>query len=107
LSQRGHTVEMAADGQTALQKLAASEYDLVICDMIMPDILGTELYERAAEKYPALDRRFIFVTGNVVDKDTRLFLEKSRLPWLSKPFLPADIENIVHKTANATLFSTD
>jgi two-component system NtrC family sensor kinase len=107
LSQRGHTVEMAADGQTALQKLAASEYDLVICDMIMPDILGTDLYERAAKKYTALDRRFIFVSGNVVDKDTRLFLEKSRLPWLSKPFLPADIENIVHKTANATLFSTD
>ena len=40
----------------------------------------------------------IFITGNVVDMDTRIFLEKSGVLWLSKPFLPADLEKIVNQT---------
>ena len=102
LSQQGHRVDMVSDGQSALQKLAQTSYDLVICDMIMPDLLGAELYSRASELYPLLADRFIFVTGNVVDKDTRIFLEESGLPWLSKPFLPTDIETVVRQTVTAT-----
>jgi len=84
-----------------LQKLTQTNYDLVICDMIMPDLLGTELYSQASELSPPLADRFIFVTGNVVDKDTRIFLEECGLPWLSKPFLPSDIEAVVRQTAVA------
>lgn len=91
----GHTVETALDGKTALEKLETAPYDLIICDMLMPDMLGAELYRRVLEKDPKLAARFVFITGNVVDMDTRLFLEKSGLPWLAKPFLPADLEKIV------------
>ncbi|MBI1880276.1 MAG: GAF domain-containing protein [Chloroflexi bacterium] len=96
---RGHMVETAPDGKTALQKLDAQAYDLVVCDVLMPDILGPELYQKAVEKFPQLVHRFIFITGNVVDMDTRIFLEKSGLAWLSKPFLPTDIEQLVEQTA--------
>lgn len=96
---RGHTIETAPDGKTALQKLEAQTYDLVVCDVLMPDILGPELYQQAIKKFPNLSNRFIFITGNVVDMDTRIFLEKSGLAWLSKPFLPTDIEQVVEQTA--------
>jgi two-component system NtrC family sensor kinase len=98
LNRLGHKVETAPDGAAALQNIDQQPYDLIICDVIMPDILGPELYERAVRKYPGLTKRFIFITGNVVDIDTRLFLEKSDLPWLAKPFLPADIEQAIAKT---------
>jgi two-component system NtrC family sensor kinase len=98
-TQRGHIVETAPDGKTALQKLDSQSYDLIVCDVLMPDILGPELYEQAVEKFPHLRNRFIFITGNVVDMDTRIFLEKSGLAWLSKPFLPTDIEQLVAQTA--------
>ena len=99
LTPLGHTVDIVPEGKKALQKLDETAYDLVICDVLMPDILGTEIYESAAKKYPELSQRFIFVTGNVVDKDTRIFLERSGLPWLSKPFLPTDIKAAVNRTA--------
>jgi two-component system NtrC family sensor kinase len=96
LTQLGHTVDIVPAGKSALEKLAANRYDLVLCDVLMPDILGPQIYESAAQKNPTLRDRFVFITGNVVDKDTRLFLEKSGLPWLSKPFLPTDIEKLVN-----------
>jgi two-component system NtrC family sensor kinase len=97
LSHQGHTVETAPDGKTALQKLDDQTFDLIVCDVLMPDILGPELYQKAIEKFPQLIDRFIFITGNVVDMDTRVFLEKSGLSWLSKPFLPSDIEQMVEQ----------
>jgi two-component system NtrC family sensor kinase len=98
LNHQGHTVETAPDGKTALQKLDGQTFDLIVCDVLMPDILGPELYQKAIEKFPQLIDRFIFITGNVVDMDTRIFLEKSGLAWLSKPFLPSDIEQLVEQT---------
>jgi two-component system NtrC family sensor kinase len=100
LKRSGHTVETAPDGTTALIQLKAQSYDLVICDVLMPDILGPDLYRQITEEFPALTERFIFITGNAVDLNTRSFLEESGVPWLSKPFLPADIEKIVEQTVN-------
>jgi two-component system NtrC family sensor kinase len=102
LRQLGHTVDTAQDGKTALAKLEAYTYDIIICDVLMPDILGPELYERVLEKHPHLAGRFIFITGNVVDMDTRVFLEKSGTPWLAKPFLPVDIQHVIEETAAET-----
>jgi two-component system NtrC family sensor kinase len=99
LKVKGHTVETATDGQTALHMLNGQSYDLVISDILMPDVLGPELYHQAVEQFPHLQDRFIFITGNVVDLDTRKFLEKSGLFWLSKPFLPNDLEKAVNQLA--------
>jgi two-component system NtrC family sensor kinase len=95
LNSKGHKVETAPDGQTALHKLEEQTYDVIICDMLMPDILGPQLYQQAVKKFSYMADHFIFITGNVVDPDTRLFLEQSGLPWLSKPFLPTDVEKAV------------
>ncbi len=102
LTKLGHTVDTAQNGNIALQKLNTTSYDLVFCDILMPDILGPELYEQATEQFPHLTDHFIFVTGNVVDIDTRIFLEKSNLPWLPKPFLPTDIAKIMAKVIAET-----
>lgn len=100
LEKFGHTVETAQNGQSALQKLKSQSFDLVFCDVLMPDILGPQLYQQAIQQIPRLTKSFIFITGNVVDIDTRIFLEKSKLPWLAKPFLPVDIERVITQTIN-------
>ncbi len=97
LTKLGYTVDTAKNGNIALQKLDAISFDLVICDVLMPDILGPELYEQVLVKFPQMKNRFVFVTGNVVDMDTRIFLEKSNLPWLPKPFLPTDIDRVIRQ----------
>ncbi len=99
----GHEVDTVPDATSALAKLKNQVYDLVICDVLMPDLLGPELYEQAIQLFPRLDRRFIFITGNAIDLDTRTFLEQSGLPWLAKPFLPADITGVVRQAFVQTL----
>lgn len=95
LGRKGHIVETVPDGTAAWHKLTSQTYDLVISDILMPGIFGPELYQRIIQETPHLKDRFIFITGNTVDVETRLFLEKSGLPWLSKPFLPGDLEKAV------------
>jgi CheY-like chemotaxis protein len=68
----------------------------------MPDILGLDLYQQVTARFPSLAQRFIFITGNIVDIDTRLFLEKTNLTWLAKPFLPSDIEQAISKALART-----
>jgi two-component system NtrC family sensor kinase len=95
LEKQGHQVDTAPNGGIAQQKINTQGYDLIICDVLMPDMLGPDLYKQAIEDWPDLVNRFIFITGNVVDADTRTFLEKSGLPWLPKPFLPTDRERAI------------
>jgi two-component system NtrC family sensor kinase len=99
LKLKGHLVETASDGHTALQKLGTQTFDLIISDMLMPDLMGQELYQKVVDQFPHLADNFIFITGNVVDLDTRAFLEKSGVSWLAKPFLPSDLDKVVSQLA--------
>ena len=100
LGRLGYTVDTASDGKIGLEKLNENNYDIIICDVLMPDILGPDLYGRAVKQFPHLHGSFIFITGNVVDPDTRIFLENSGSPWLAKPFLPKDIKRAITEVLN-------
>jgi CheY-like chemotaxis protein len=52
ISHLGVTVVVAEDGETALQKMASKPCQVVVTDLIMPDIEGTELCERLRNRYP-------------------------------------------------------
>jgi len=57
----GHIVETVSSGRTALSKLASQVYDVIVCDIRMPDITGIDLLEEAqASRNPAA---FILITA--------------------------------------------
>lgn len=57
----GHVVETVSSGRTALSKLASQVYDVIVCDIRMPDITGINLLEEAqASRNPAA---FILITA--------------------------------------------
>jgi len=86
LEDEGLRVDVLLDGREALQRVQEKNYDLVICDMKMPELDGEHFYETLARAdHPALGR-FLFVTGDVLAARTRDFLERNRLPHLAKPF---------------------
>jgi len=107
LEQKGHVVETALNGQMALEKLANHQYDLIISDILMPDMFGTELYSKVTETYPDFASKFIFITGNATDPETHTFLEQSGLIWLTKPFLPADVDTAVAQALRNVTPTTD
>jgi signal transduction histidine kinase/CheY-like chemotaxis protein len=86
LEDEGLRVEALLDGREALERSAEEDYDLVICDMKMPELDGEHFYKTLAASGNPLSRRFLFVTGDVVAAHTHDFLERNQLPHVAKPF---------------------
>src|ERR1043165_6344945 len=86
LADENFLVDIAFDGEDALLKVKAHEYDAVICDLKMPKLRGDEFYLKAKEIRPSLADRFIFITGFAADPNIALFFNKHDVKYLVKPF---------------------
>jgi len=86
LADKNFLVDIAFDGQEAMLKIKVNEYDLIICDLIMPGLRGDEFYLKAREMRPDLSDRFIFITGFGTDPRTHAFLTRHNVKYLLKPF---------------------
>jgi CheY-like chemotaxis protein len=84
LVEEGYTVEAADNASDALGKLKTEKYGLVLLDIKLLGMNGIEFYERIQTEYPALANRVIIITGDVMGADTRDFLAKTKLPFITK-----------------------
>ena len=94
LSADGHQVETVANGSVALDRLRQRTYDLILCDIRMPELDGPGLYREVEQRYPGLRQRFIFLTGDTLSPDTRAFLGRIGASCLSKPFASAEVRRL-------------
>jgi signal transduction histidine kinase/CheY-like chemotaxis protein len=97
LSMDGHAVDTANNGVQALERLSGTRYDLLITDIKMPEMDGQALYRRLREVDADLARRTVFITGDTVSPETRVFLQNVQNPCLSKPFRLRDIREAVER----------
>lgn len=86
LADQNYMVDVAYDGEEALLKVKANEYDAIICDVMMPRLRGDEFYQQAVALRPSLADRFVFITGFGADAQINLFLCKTGSKYLMKPF---------------------
>ena len=86
LADENFLVDIAFDGEEAMLKVKAHEYDAVICDLKMPKLRGDEFYLTAKKLRPSLADRFIFITGFAADPHIALFFNKHEVKYLVKPF---------------------
>lgn len=96
---RGHDVVEAEDGVAAQRWLEDRAFDVVICDLMMPGMDGSALFEAVVERQPAYRDRFVFVTGGVCSDHGREFLARVRPLVLHKPVMRAELERAVHRAA--------
>lgn len=87
LADENFFVDVAFNGEEALQKTKTHKYDVVICDLKMPRLRGDEFYLKVSEMRPDLADRFIFITGFVADPRIGLFLTQHDVKYLVKPFV--------------------
>jgi PAS domain S-box-containing protein len=81
--------------QEALDRIGSGEaFDAILCDLMMPDINGIELYERVDSD---ARRRMIFMTGGAFTPKARQFLAKLDRPYLEKPFTEADLRKAIER----------
>ena len=95
----GHHVDVVGNGLEALQRLATEDYDVVISDLIMPEIDGPALYRKLKRRRPELVERLIFITGDSLSPTVKRFLGQVRRPVIEKPFAPAEVRRAVRQAA--------
>jgi len=77
LEHDGHTVDVASDGIAALDRVQSAHYDLIITDTKMPRMDGPAFYRELIRRRPIFTRRVVFVTGDLMDRDKREWLEST------------------------------
>ncbi len=85
-------IKVFASGRDALEGISAGErYDAILCDLMMPEVTGMDVYERVAELHPASLDRFVFLTGGAFTRRAEDFLRSVKNPRLQKPFDRANL----------------
>lgn len=95
LEHSGFLVDIAASGQEALERIQANAYDGILSDIRMPGLNGMELYRRLRHLNPELADRFVVVTGDDLSGSVRAFLDETGVPFIEKPFGPADVRRVL------------
>lgn len=82
-----HDVLVATSAAEALRAIEADPgVDLVLCDLMMPDISGIELFRSLEQRFPVVARRVVFITGGAFTPEASAFLRAAANPVLEKPF---------------------
>ena len=98
----GYAVDTAETAGEALARLDAQEYDVVVCDLRMPDQSGPAIYGAVLARSPSQARRFIFTTGGnygLADDELHQQAGATGRPVLEKPFDGASFEDVVSRVA--------
>lgn len=95
LEKAGHKVTSFGEGASAFEEIKQSTFDLLLTDIVMPEMDGIELARRAAELDPAL--KIMFITGFAavaLNPDSKAPKEAK---VLSKPFHLRDLVDEVNR----------
>jgi PAS domain S-box-containing protein len=103
-----HEVSMLQDATQALTRIVGGErFDVIICDLMMPDKTGPEFFEELSARAPELAERIIFLTGGAFTVSARDFLDRISNPWLAKPFEAQALRALVNARLTLTSAATD
>ena len=86
----GH-LRVASSAIEALRILERDPYDAVVSDIRMPGLDGLGFYRRAIELAPALEGRFVFLSGSLDDLELSAEVDRTGCPSVPKPFRSSDL----------------
>ena len=101
LEGRGHDVDSVDSGRAALERLAQHAYDLIVCDLHMPDRDGPAVY-RALARRPPPRPAFLFITGYADAGPYEDWLRTTHVPVVAKPFDINVLREIVSRLLSGT-----
>lgn len=97
---RDFEVRLASSAKEALAILEEDDrFDVVLCDIMMPEVTGIELFDRVSAKHPELRERFVFMTGGAFSASMQKFIDEAEQPRLEKPFDVRELKRVLrHRT---------
>jgi signal transduction histidine kinase len=89
-------VRAVGTAREAIQLITeGARFDLILCDLMMPEMTGMDLYEELDRSVPDQARKMAFVTGGAFTDGSRTFLDRIPNPVIEKPFTSAMIRQFV------------
>lgn len=95
LEMEGYAVETAVNGEDALQRLQEESFDLMLLDLKMPGIAGTEVLAQVNERYPQI--KVIMVTAHGTVDNAVEAMKVGAVDFIQKPFAPQEIRELVSR----------
>ncbi len=95
-------MEVAANGQEALDKARASLPDVILLDVMMPGLDGWEVCRRLKEDEATRDVPVIFLSARAQEEDRRRGLALGVFDYVIKPFDPDHLLEVVGKALTGT-----
>ncbi|MFK7985062.1 MAG: ATP-binding protein [Sandaracinaceae bacterium] len=93
---REHEVTLVDGGQKALDLFAAGAvFDLVLCDVMMPNVSGTEVHEVVRNRYPHLMSRLVFMSGGTYTEQAQAFRDQMENRFIQKPLSLVELKEVV------------
>jgi two-component system, OmpR family, response regulator len=84
LEEEGYTVDVAEDGRTGLECITTKEYDIVLLDLMIPEIDGLEVLKQAREA--GIETPVLIITAKSAKEDVIKGLDTGSDDYLTKPF---------------------
>ena len=97
LSDEGYNVEVAEDGPTAIEMAEKERYDVIFCDIKMPNMEGTEVLEKLRKD--GIDSAIIMISGHGDIETAVECIKKGAFDFIQKPL---DLNRILITIKNAT-----
>ena len=97
LSLFGYQVDSAFDHREASGRLKDQSYDLIFLDMKMPMMDGKTFYRKINEYIPTLEKRIVFLTGDVANEETFKFIQETKNRYISKPFTLKEMRELLNR----------
>jgi DNA-binding response OmpR family regulator len=86
MEKEGYTAKLAQSGKEAIEKISAVCPDLVLLDIMLPDLDGYEIYQMIRQRAEWESIRIIFLTAKNRDTDMARGLAMGADAYITKPF---------------------
>ncbi|OGW80682.1 MAG: hypothetical protein A3G33_08815 [Omnitrophica bacterium RIFCSPLOWO2_12_FULL_44_17] len=97
LTEEGHSVDSALDGETALKKVDLKHYDLIFLDVLMPRMEGREVLENIRKKCAS---PIAIISAYLSQDKEKEALKLGAVACFKKPFDLKDIKRLIDKVAS-------
>jgi CheY-like chemotaxis protein len=95
-----HDVTTAHDGREAVALMGQHAYDVILCDLIMPEMTGMDVYRAALQRETPVNERIVFMTGGAFTQRARDFLQSVPNLRIEKPFELTHLERTIYEAAD-------
>lgn len=97
----GFSVTLTGSAREALERLrGAEDYDVILCDLMMPDMTGMTFHAEVTRFDAPLADRIVFMTGGAFAPEAQEFVRQVRGRCIDKPFTAETLRQVLRNAAN-------